>query len=67
MVLGNVARCIRTSLLVACVILLGFSPLDLWIRKTAFEVTCHIQSHSSNGWQMDWELACQVAHGITAK
>ena len=42
MVLGGVAGCIRTTLLVACGILLVFPSLDLRIRKMAVKVTCHI-------------------------
>ena len=39
-VLKGVAGCMRTSALVACKVLLGFPPLDLWIRKMAFKATC---------------------------
>ena len=56
--------CMRTTPLVAYEILLGFPPLDLWIRTMAFKVTCRILSHSSHGGQMDWELVEQL--GIQA-
>ena len=59
-VLGVVAGCIRTTPLAACEILLGFPPLDLWIRKMAFKATCRILSHSSHGGLMDWELVEQL-------
>ena len=39
MVLGGVAKCMRTTPLMSCETLLGFPPLDLWIRKVAFKVT----------------------------
>ena len=38
-VLGGVAKCMRTTPLMSCETLLGFPPLDLWIRKVAFKVT----------------------------
>ena len=50
----------RTTLLVACEILLGFPPLNLRIRKMAFKANCRIQSHSSHGGKMDWELVEQL-------
>ena len=64
MVLGGIAGCMRLTPLVACEVFLGFPPLDLWIRKMAFMATCRLQSHSSKGCLMDWELVEQL--GIQA-
>ena len=64
MVLGGVAGCMRTTPLAACEVLLGFPPLDLWIRKIAFKAACRLQSQNSRGGQMDWELVEQL--GIQA-
>ena len=47
MVLGGVADCMRSTPLVACEVLLGLPPLDLWIRKMAFKANYRLQSHSS--------------------
>ena len=41
-------------------VLLGFPSLDLKIRKMAFLATCRLQSHSSKGCLMDWELVEQL-------
>ena len=57
---GGVAGCLRTFHLVACEVILGFPLLDLWIRKMAFKVTCRLQSHSSKGGIIDWELVGQL-------
>ena len=60
MVLGGVTGCMRTTPLAACETLLGFPPLDLWIRKMAFKAICRILSHSSHGGLLDWELVEQL-------
>ena len=60
MVLEGEAGCMRTTPLAASEILPGFPPLDLWIRKIAFKAICRIQSHSSHGGQMDWELVVKL-------
>ena len=43
LVLGGVAGCTRITPLVACEVLLGYPPLDLWIRKMAFKATTDSQ------------------------
>ena len=53
MVLGGDARCMRLNPLVVCEVLVGFPPLDLWIKKMAFKATCSLESHSSNRGLMD--------------
>ena len=60
MVLEGIAECMRTHPLVACEVLLGFPPLDLWIRKMTFKAACRLQSHNSNGGLMNWELVKQL-------
>ena len=60
MMLGGVAGCMRTTPLAACETLLGFPPLDLWIRTMAFKGTCRILSYSSHGGLMVWELVEQL-------
>ena len=49
-----------TTPLGACEVLLSFSSLDVGIRKMAFKVTCRLQSHSSKGGIIDWELVGQL-------
>ena len=60
MVLGGVTGCMRTTPLAACETLLGFPPLDLWIRTMAFKATCRVLSYSSHGGLMDCELVGQL-------
>ena len=60
MVLGGIIGCMRSTPGFLVKSSLVSPPLDLWIRKMAFMATCRLQSHSSKGGLMDWELVEQL-------